>query len=149
MVSSNGKQKSRCEGTGMGPTTATKRCSVCGTDVSQQKRTKDTNGRYYCQPCYSTKIGERRMDSPAVQSSINIDPNPVNPAAEPADRLPVSRVLLAKAIHPRVGVVFILLVLASIGVVESIQSRDAEGLPAASIFWGVVATIGIVLGVGV
>jgi len=89
------------------------------------------------------------MDSPAVQSSINIDPNPVNPAAEPADRLPVSRVLLAKAIHPRVGVVFILLVLASIGVVESIQSRDAEGLPAASIFWGVVATIGIVLGVGV
>lgn len=29
-------------------------CHVCGQDVSRQKRTKDLQGRYYCQPCYDS-----------------------------------------------------------------------------------------------
>lgn len=29
-----------------------KMCRVCGTDVANQKRTKDAAGNYYCQPCY-------------------------------------------------------------------------------------------------
>jgi hypothetical protein len=31
-------------------------CSSCGLDVSGQKRTKDTAGRYYCQPCWQAKV---------------------------------------------------------------------------------------------
>ena len=31
-------------------------CTSCGIDVSGQKRTKDTAGRYYCQPCWQAKV---------------------------------------------------------------------------------------------
>jgi hypothetical protein len=33
-----------------------KTCSVCGVDVAGRKRTKDTAGRYYCQPCWTAKV---------------------------------------------------------------------------------------------
>ena len=36
-----------------------KRCRICGVDVAGQKRTKDTAGNYYCQPCYeAARSGE-------------------------------------------------------------------------------------------
>jgi hypothetical protein len=31
-------------------------CTDCGIDVCGQKRTKDTAGRYYCQPCWTAKV---------------------------------------------------------------------------------------------
>jgi hypothetical protein len=31
-------------------------CTDCGIDVSGQRRTKDTAGRYYCQPCWAAKV---------------------------------------------------------------------------------------------
>lgn len=33
-----------------------KTCIVCGVDVGGRKRTKDTAGRYYCQPCWTAKV---------------------------------------------------------------------------------------------
>lgn len=33
------------------PAANAKRCTTCGQDVSQQKRTKDAAGNYYCQLC--------------------------------------------------------------------------------------------------
>ena len=30
-------------------------CTVCGLDVSKQKRTKDAEGNYYCDPCWALK----------------------------------------------------------------------------------------------
>ena len=31
-------------------------CVMCGTDVAGKKRTKDTAGSYYCQPCWQSKL---------------------------------------------------------------------------------------------
>jgi hypothetical protein len=38
---------------------AGKTCVVCGEDVSRKPRTKDSHGRYYCQPCYDNAIAEK------------------------------------------------------------------------------------------
>jgi hypothetical protein len=56
----------RCGGCGNSvaipnPTRApAKLCTACGIDVAGQKRTKDTAGRYYCQPCWQAKIDAGR-----------------------------------------------------------------------------------------
>ena len=41
-----------------------KRCSVCGVDVSNQKRTKDLEGRYYCQPCLERQKAAKQQPPP-------------------------------------------------------------------------------------
>src|SRR5918993_4824009 len=35
-----------------------KMCVACGVDVAGKKRTKDPQGRYYCQPCWDVKVRE-------------------------------------------------------------------------------------------
>jgi hypothetical protein len=41
------------------PSTSPKRCVVCDADVSQAKRTRDAEGRYYCQPCWARVAAAR------------------------------------------------------------------------------------------
>jgi hypothetical protein len=60
--------------------TMVKVCQVCGTDVSHQKRTKDAQGRYYCEPCYRTVARRGAAAAPAP-----IPQPPKKPAAIPLD----------------------------------------------------------------
>jgi hypothetical protein len=51
-------------------------CRVCGEDVSAKKRTKDTQGNYYCQPCYDDQVATAKprashQESPSGHSAIN------------------------------------------------------------------------------
>jgi hypothetical protein len=56
--------------------TPAKICSSCGIDVSGQKRTKDTVGRYYCQPCWQVKVDSGRATDiaalPPVRASASV-----------------------------------------------------------------------------
>jgi hypothetical protein len=38
-------------------------CTVCGTDVSGKKRTKDRRGRYYCNTCWDELVERHRQQS--------------------------------------------------------------------------------------
>ena len=54
-------------------------CCRCGIDVSQLPRTKDSQGSYYCQPCWAARAGaagqqEPRYTTPAVQRSAPVPP---------------------------------------------------------------------------
>ena len=46
-------------------------CADCGIDVGGQKRTKDTAGRYFCQPCWTAKVatGRATVATPASMAS--------------------------------------------------------------------------------
>jgi hypothetical protein len=47
-------------------------CRVCGIDVANQKRTKDTLGNYYCHPCYSkSRTPEPKADDLFTCPSCN------------------------------------------------------------------------------
>src|SRR5688572_26193713 len=46
--------------------TREKRCTVCGTDVSQSKRRKDSAGNYFCESCASTHASSRTNTSTAA-----------------------------------------------------------------------------------
>jgi hypothetical protein len=47
---------------------SSKLCCICGTDVSSEKRTKDTAGNYYCQPCYVSRSASNRSETTAKVS---------------------------------------------------------------------------------
>lgn len=47
-------------------------CVVCGKDVSQTKRTKDQQGRYYCNPCWATRVSRHQLQT-AQSSGIDIE----------------------------------------------------------------------------
>ena len=53
-----------------------KNCVICGKDVTQIKRVKDPQGRYYCAPCYDTAMAQ----SPAAPAAA---PQPDAPADDP------------------------------------------------------------------
>jgi hypothetical protein len=54
-------KRGKCAGCGEPltvPSAVKKTCSACGIDVSQQKRTKDTAGNYYCDPCWKATTAD-------------------------------------------------------------------------------------------
>jgi hypothetical protein len=57
-------------------------CTICGIDVSQTRRVKDSKGNYYCQSCYS-----KRAPGAAVPAALVV-PAPAAPrkAAKPAPK---------------------------------------------------------------
>lgn len=62
-----------------------KRCAICGADVSNQKRTKDLEGRYYCQPCLERHQAARQQPLPRPAPAPAPAPAPVRaPAPAPA-----------------------------------------------------------------
>lgn len=74
-----------------------KRCKVCGKDVSQVKRTKDTSGNYYCDPCWETRLASQpaaaRADGAVVGRSHQVspaDPAPARVQVRDKERLPVT-----------------------------------------------------------
>ena len=46
-------------------TVSVKTCSICGKDVSAERRTKDASGKYYCQTCYASAA----VRAPALRPS--------------------------------------------------------------------------------
>jgi hypothetical protein len=55
-----------------------KTCSVCGTDVSQLKRTKDDHGNYFCAPCW-----QANAKTIAAEDLSHQRPRPGRPVAPP------------------------------------------------------------------
>jgi hypothetical protein len=47
----------------MTTTTPHKSCCVCGVDVAQMRRTKDSKGNYYCPPCWDSRAQAARGQS--------------------------------------------------------------------------------------
>src|SRR3954462_14366551 len=64
--------------------TAVKVCHICSTDVSQKKRTKDAQGRYYCEACYKAQSG-RGGAVPVAELPKRKAPTPVETAPAPID----------------------------------------------------------------
>jgi hypothetical protein len=75
-----------------------KMCTVCGQDVSGQKRTKDPHGRYYCEPCWKAAVAEHQarqrqpVDELPVLEPLEelpvLEPLEENPVLEPLEELP-------------------------------------------------------------
>jgi hypothetical protein len=64
--SSGGKMGTTVQDAGTKPGPVEKRCSVCGVDVSNKKRTKNRAGNYFCQTCYEAAVSKT-----ALQADIN------------------------------------------------------------------------------
>jgi len=82
------------------PATGTpeKLCTSCGVDVSGQKRTKDTAGRYFCQPCWQAKLGaSQRSTTAGTPRSAS---QPVRAAATSSSQRKVAPPELARAKAP-------------------------------------------------
>jgi hypothetical protein len=47
-------------------------CSVCGEDVANQKRTKDSAGNYYCQPCYDDARARQNQPHASGESESSV-----------------------------------------------------------------------------
>lgn len=58
-----------------------KRCTICGLDVSQVKRTKDAVGRYYCDPCYTAAAASKVAVQPTVTAAA-APATPQHPTSE-------------------------------------------------------------------
>lgn len=64
-------------------------CSVCGADVATRKRTKDSAGNYYCQPCYgsasltASEGAEPQVDFAALESLAAASDEPSKPTPPP------------------------------------------------------------------
>lgn len=56
-------------------------CHGCGNDVSQVKRTKDTQGRYYCNPCWETASRSRHKSPSSPEEGRSIPRTPLVPKA--------------------------------------------------------------------
>lgn len=56
-----------------------KMCCVCGADVSQEKRTKDKQGRYYCQSCLTARVQPTHAVASSVPASaVSPQPKPLH-----------------------------------------------------------------------
>lgn len=79
------------------PSAVQKICSLCGQDVSTQKRTKDTQGNYYCAACWTIKVSQAQHESirkapppPPPQAAASANPNgPVSVPAPAVSHVPV------------------------------------------------------------
>lgn len=76
-------------------------CVFCGADCASRPRTKDSRGRYYCQPCYQQALKEARARPAAPKAAPSAPPRPpqappVRPAA-PARRPAPARAPVAIA----------------------------------------------------
>jgi hypothetical protein len=66
-------------------TVSEKICHVCGIDVHDQRRTRDTRGRYFCKPCWNALLSEyyrRHGEMPPKPPSVRA--NPSNRARKPS-----------------------------------------------------------------
>jgi hypothetical protein len=64
--SSGGQMGTTVQDAGTKPGPVEKRCSICGVDVSNKKRTKNRVGNYFCQTCYEAAVSKT-----ALQADIN------------------------------------------------------------------------------
>ena len=55
-------------------------CTDCGIDVAGRKRTKDTAGRYFCQPCWDARLARQRNKTPAAKEAPAPAKAPIAPA---------------------------------------------------------------------
>lgn len=70
----------------------TKMCVVCGDDVSQKKRIKDDQGRYFCHPCWnSASSSQGKPTAPLTdrKASRELSRTDVSPPSFSPDNLPV------------------------------------------------------------
>jgi hypothetical protein len=80
-------------------------CSICGTNVSQLKRTKDERGNYFCVPCWQARVRAvaneddhyQRKPQPALPA---LSPG-TSPNLEPDDDLPELPVAASAAMAPK------------------------------------------------
>lgn len=69
-----------CGGVVQVPGRARKTCCACGVDVSGQPRTKDTQGQYYCNPCWSD-----RQAAAAAAVTPTVEPDALDDVAAALD----------------------------------------------------------------
>ena len=83
-----------------------KACSVCGIVVSHQRRTKDAQGRYYCQPCWSTKVQDGTAWGATQAGSIPASDTAELPRVDSLEAQPVDLQTPARHICHACGGVF-------------------------------------------
>lgn len=83
------------------PTGIQKVCCVCGKDVSQTKRTKDTKGNYYCNPCWAgVARTPRPQPSVPISNKAVISPSLELPADDEHTRTSGETSRIEKAVPP-------------------------------------------------
>lgn len=84
---------------------AGKLCIMCGVDCTGRPRTKDRQGRYFCQPCYQKALARARskkVASPAVAVARSPEPRP-RPRSAVADDLSALASLEGAAAAAEIG----------------------------------------------
>ena len=78
-------------------------CCACNIDVANKKRVKDTQGNYYCQPCYENKRADKQVGVAVGTSSARAPETAAVAVADLYDFAPAETgdIGLAEEIQPK------------------------------------------------
>lgn len=65
-------------------------CVVCGQDCSNKPRTKDAQGRYFCQDCYDQAVAKKKLAGSGPAKGSASQPAPQHPRPQPRPKSPSS-----------------------------------------------------------